>query len=95
MSDASRRSFWQSTKRWTAALLAAWLAVNLLVPWFARELDRVQGFGFPAGYWLAAAGALGLYLVIIVVYVVVMERLEARCLEGGADTPEPPAAGPP
>ncbi len=95
MAPATRKRFWQHTTRWTAALLLAWLAVNLLVPWFARDLNRLQGFGFPVGYWLAAEGALGLYLLIILVYVVVMERLEARCrAEAGEPLPaEPPAAG--
>ena len=67
--------------RLTLGLLAAWLAVNLLVPWFARDLDGLHVYGFPAGYWFAAEGALVLYLLIIVVYVLVMDRLERRYLQ--------------
>jgi putative solute:sodium symporter small subunit len=35
------------------------------------------------GYWLAAEGSLLVYLLIIVVYVVAMDRLEAQCLDDG------------
>jgi putative solute:sodium symporter small subunit len=73
--------FWARTKMLTGVLLAVWLGVNLLVPWFARDLNSVQAFGFPLGYWLAAEGSLLVYLLIIVVYVVAMDRLEARCLD--------------
>ena len=78
MVDAARQHFWKRTLRLTLGLLAAWLLVSLAVPWFARDLDGLRSFGFPVGYWLAAEGALLLFLLIIVVYVVAMDWLEAR-----------------
>jgi putative solute:sodium symporter small subunit len=81
MSRTAKSMFWARTKKLTGALLAVWLGVNLLVPWFARDLNAVQAFGFPLGYWLAAEGSLLVYLLIIVVYVVAMDRLEARCID--------------
>jgi putative solute:sodium symporter small subunit len=95
MSEAARHTFWKSTLRLTAGLLVAWLLVNLLVPWFARDLHELQGFGFPLGYWLAAEGALLLYLLIIVCYVGLMDRLEARYLERTAGEVDAAEAGPP
>lgn len=91
MVSAARQAFWRTTLRVTLLLLTAWLAVNLLVPWFARDLDALQGFGFPAGYWMAAEGTLLVYLLIIVVYVVAMDRLEARLVqqERSADAAAP------
>jgi putative solute:sodium symporter small subunit len=83
MSRTAKPVFWARTKQLTGALLAVWLAVNLLVPWLARDLNAVQAFGFPLGFWLAAEGSLLVYLLIIVVYVVAMDRLEARCLRDG------------
>jgi putative solute:sodium symporter small subunit len=80
MADVARQQFWKHTRRLTLGLLAAWLLVSLSVPWFARELDGLRGFGFPVGYWLAAEGALLLFLLIIVVYAVSMDRLERRYL---------------
>ena len=69
MSTGPAHRFWRNTRRLTGALLGLWLAVTLLVPWFARDLGAWQVFGFPLGYWLAAKGALLLYLAIIVAYV--------------------------
>lgn len=90
--DDARRVFWSRTRKLTWWLLAAWLLVSLAVPWFARDLDPIRAFGFPLGHWLAAQGALLLFLVIVVVDVVVMERLESRYLEseGAADRADDP-----
>ena len=78
------------TRRLTGGLLVVWLAVNLLVPWFARDLNAWQAFGFPLGFWLAAEGALLLYLAIIVAYVVAMDRLEVAYLNAEAAAAEGP-----
>lgn len=77
MLEQARYAFWRKTRRWTLGLLAIWLLVNLAVPWFARDLDRYSFMGFPLGYWLAAEGALFVYLALIAVYVLVMDRLES------------------
>jgi putative solute:sodium symporter small subunit len=81
----AKQAFWARTKRLTLGLGALWLAVNLAVPWFARELNALQLFGFPLGYWLAAEGALFVYLAIIVVYALAMDRFEASYLAAQRD----------
>ena len=91
---APRAVFWHRTKGLTLGLLLLWLVVNLLVPWFARDLSRSRLLGFPAGYWLAAEGALVVYLLITVGYVWGMDRLEAECL-ASESRPEPDAGGDP
>ena len=81
----AKQAFWGRTKRLTLALGGLWLAVNLAVPWFARDLNTWQLFGFPMGYWLAAEGTLFVYLGIIVVYALVMDRYEASYLAAEAE----------
>jgi putative solute:sodium symporter small subunit len=93
MTEVRRRQFWSRTLKLTAVLLALWLAVCVMAPWFARDLDAVRGFGFPLGYWLAAQGLLLCFLALIVVYVWAMDRLEARYLDGGEDATGGPGAG--
>lgn len=95
MSIPAEQRLWQQTRQLTAALLLAWLAVSLAGAWFARGLNGVTLFGFPLGFWVAAQGALLAFLVIVVLYVVCMDRLEARYqrdLQDSATTP--PASGP-
>ena len=82
MSSTARTVFWARTRGLTGLLLLLWLLMNLLVPWFARDLNALQAFGFPIAYWAAAEGALLMFLLIIAAYVWGMDRLEARCLEG-------------
>lgn len=84
---------WSSTKRITGALLALWLLVNLLGPWFARDIARLVGDDSPFGFWLAAEGALLLYLGIIVVYAVVMDRIERRYLDDQKEAADARGAG--
>ncbi len=78
MPDAPSSRLWKRTRRLTAGLLAAWLLLSVAGPWFARDLNAWQAFGFPLGYWLAAQGALLGYLVMLAVYLACMARLEAR-----------------
>jgi putative solute:sodium symporter small subunit len=85
MVEPARYAFWLKTRRWTLGLLAAWLLVNLAVPWFARDLDRYSFLGFPLGYWLAAEGALFIYVGLIAVYVLVMDRLESALAAASAE----------
>jgi putative solute:sodium symporter small subunit len=92
MSKDAQRVFWSRTKRLTLLLLAAWLTVSLLVPWFARDLESAHVFGFPVSYWFAAEGALLFFVAIIVAYVVLMDRLEARFLAAGPDATDEPGS---
>lgn len=68
--------YWRRVQRITGALLALWLLVTLVGPWFARDLDRVRCFGFQLSFWMASQGALLVYLAIIVVYALLMDRIE-------------------
>lgn len=93
MTPAARSTFWNRARRLTLWLLLAWLVLNLAVPWFARDLNRLQAFGFPLGYWLASEGMLLLYLGIIVIYAVAMDRLEAQALASDAEVSDQAPGG--
>lgn len=70
--------YWPRVRHITGALLLVWLLVTILGPWFARDLAKLHWFGFPLSFWVASQGALLVYLAIIIVYAVLMERLERR-----------------
>jgi putative solute:sodium symporter small subunit len=74
--QAIESRYWRRVLRITGGLLFAWLMVTLVGPWFARDLGGLSLFGFPLSFWVASQGALLLYLAIIVVYVLLMERLD-------------------
>lgn len=81
--DAARQR-WRASQRVTALLLAVWVTVTFGVTFFARELNGSL-FGWPFSFWVAAQGALLVYLALVVLYVRLMNRLDARLGGAGQD----------
>lgn len=57
-----------------AGLLAVWAAVTFGFCFFARDLQFMVA-GWPFGYWMAAQGAVLMFIAIVAVYAVAMKRL--------------------
>lgn len=87
---------WRIVTLFTLVGLIGWLVLTVVVVWFARDLDQWTIARVPAGYWWAAQGAIGGYILIIVVYCGLMEWLEARhrCAEPDEVTELPGMASP-
>ena len=56
-------------------LLALWFVVTFGISYFARELS-FNFFGWPFSFWVAAQGALIVYVLIIWFYASYMNRLD-------------------
>jgi putative solute:sodium symporter small subunit len=85
--DDARAAYWRRNLVYLAVLLGAWFIVSygfgiLLV----EPLNRVRIGGFKLGFWFAQQGSIYCFVLIIVVYVWLMNRLERR-LGGGAESP--------
>ena len=62
-----------------AVLLAVWVVSSFGVVFFARDLQAwVQGWQL--GYWMAAQGAVLMFMLIALVYCVAMDSLERRAV---------------
>jgi putative solute:sodium symporter small subunit len=57
-----------------AGLLVVWAAVSFGVCFFARDLQFMLG-SWPFDYWMAAQGAVLVFIAIVVIYAAAMERL--------------------
>ncbi len=71
--------YWRTNLRYVAILLAIWGVVSfgfgiLLV----EPLNRIRVGGFQLGFWFAQQGAIYSFVVLIIVYVVLMNRLDRR-----------------
>jgi putative solute:sodium symporter small subunit len=90
---AARSHHWRRSVGWTVLGLLGWLGVTCAAAWFAGAFNRWTVAGAPAGYWLAAQGAIGAYLLIIVAYSWVMDDLDDRCQDAAdaADAAPDPA----
>jgi putative solute:sodium symporter small subunit len=82
--DRDRDRHWRSNLRLTGALTVIWFGVSFGVAYFARELS-FSFFGWPFSFWVAAQGALWVYLGIVVVYARRMNRLDVE--HGVAEEP--------
>ena len=71
----THRQYWQKNLRITAVLLSIWFVVTFVVAFFARDLN-FSVLGTPFSFYMAAQGSLLIFLLIVVVYVWVMERLD-------------------
>ncbi|MFT3759107.1 DUF4212 domain-containing protein [Thauera sp.] len=76
--STAQRAYWRRNLLLTCGLLAVWFVVTFVAGYFADELNTLHFLGFPLGFYILAQGSLVVYLLIIMVYVVVMGRLDRR-----------------
>jgi putative solute:sodium symporter small subunit len=69
------RQYWQKNLRITGILLAIWFFVTFVIGYFARDLN-FSFFGWPFSFWVAAQGALIVYVLIIAYYAHYMNKLD-------------------
>jgi putative solute:sodium symporter small subunit len=69
------RQYWHKNLQITAVLLAIWFFVTFVIGFFARDLNFTF-FGWPFSFWVAAQGALIVYVLIIWYYARYMNRLD-------------------
>ncbi len=70
------KRYWHSNLRLTGVLLAIWFAATFGVSWFARELQALTFMGFPLPFFMAAQGALLIYVVLVGIYAWRMDKLD-------------------
>jgi putative solute:sodium symporter small subunit len=71
------RSYWNTNLRYVAILLSIWFLVSygfgiLLVDW----LDQFRLGGFKLGFWFAQQGSIYTFVILVVVYVRLMNKLD-------------------
>ena len=61
-----------------AGLLLVWALVSFGATYFARDLQVLVLGGWPLGYWVAAQGAVLVFIVLVAVYGWAMNRFERQ-----------------
>ncbi len=70
-----QREYWRKNLRVTALLMVIGFVVTFVVAFFAHELS-FNFFGWPFSFWMAAQGALLVYLALVCFYAYYMNRLD-------------------
>lgn len=79
-----QQRYWKKNLRLIAVLAALGFVVTFVVGWFARDLQFISVFGFPFSFYMAAQGALVIYVLIVWYYARTMNRLDREFrVEGG------------
>ncbi len=88
MNPAAHAQHWRHNLRLTRWLLVAWIVPSFVVTYFARELDFTL-WGWPFSFWMAAQGALIIYVLIVGFYARRMRAHDDLLARSEAD-PETP-----
>ncbi|MEM9372216.1 MAG: DUF4212 domain-containing protein [Planctomycetota bacterium] len=77
--DGARQRYWRANIRLVLRLLAVWFVVSfgcgvLLADW----LNRFRIGGAKLGFWFAQQGSIYVFVALIALYVVLMNRLDRR-----------------
>lgn len=72
-------AYWRTNLRILAVLLVVWFGASFGLGIFLVEpLNAVRIGGFPLGFWFSQQGSIFVFILLILVYALVMDRLEAR-----------------
>ncbi|WP_081696873.1 DUF4212 domain-containing protein [Megalodesulfovibrio gigas] len=73
------QAYWKTNVRYMSVLLAIWATVSYLCGIvFVRELNAVHLGGFPLGFWFAQQGSIYVFILLILTYFLLMDRLDKR-----------------
>lgn len=71
--------YWRKNLRIMAVLLAVWAAAGLgCGVLFADVLNQFRIGGFPLGFWFAQQGSILVFVVLILIYALLLNKLDAK-----------------
>lgn len=72
-------AYWKENLTYIVILLSIWFVVSYLFGIIlADNLDSIKLAGFPLGFWFANQGSEVIFVVLILVYVKLMNRLDQK-----------------
>jgi putative solute:sodium symporter small subunit len=75
----SLQRYWRTNLRIMLVLLVAWAAVSLgCGVLLADVLNQFRIGGFPLGFWFAQQGSILTFVLLILVYALLLNRLDRR-----------------
>jgi putative solute:sodium symporter small subunit len=79
MSGKDLKKYWSENLTYLFILLGVWFLVSYGAGiLFVKQLDSIRLGGFKLGFWFAQQGSIYTFLIIIVVYVRLMNKLDKK-----------------
>ena len=79
MSSKSANSYWKANLKIVASLLTVWFIVSFGAGiLFVDALDTIRFAGFKLGFWMAQQGSILVFVVLILIYMRLMDKLDAQ-----------------
>lgn len=79
MTHEQQVAYWKQNLVYIIAILAVWFGVSFFAGiMIADQLDATRIGGFPLGFWFANQGSEITFVLLIVVYVALMNKLDKK-----------------
>ena len=87
MSDQRAISYWKSNLKIVLSLLAVWFFISFGCGiLFVDFLDTFRFGGFKLGFWIAQQGSIIVFLILVIAYIWLMDRLDKKYNSEGTPT---------
>ncbi|WP_420379237.1 DUF4212 domain-containing protein [Gilvibacter sp.] len=74
-----KQRYWRANLKYLSILLLIWFIVSYGCGILFKDfLDQFQIGGFKLGFWFAQQGSIYVFVILIFVYVVLMNRLDKK-----------------
>ena len=78
LSNEDRIAHWRATRNLMIGHLIVWFIFSFVVHAFAVPLNNISFFHFPLGYYMAAQGALIVFVVQLFLFTKQQDRIDSR-----------------
>lgn len=79
MREEHARAYWKANVRILTILMSIWFFISFVCGILLADfLDNFRFAGFKLGFWIAQQGSIYVFVILILVYLVCMDRLDAR-----------------
>ena len=73
------KKYWRTNLKYLFILLSIWFAVSFLFGIIlVDELNTIRLGGFKLGFWFAQQGAIYVFVILILVYIKLMNKLDKQ-----------------
>lgn len=79
MLDKHAKAYWKANVRLLSVLLSVWFFISFVCGILLADLlDNIRFGGFKLGFWIAQQGSIYVFIILILVYIVMMDRLDRK-----------------